>query len=365
MRGEPVERIPFIGRMDLWYTYHHNRGSLPAPYQQAELWDIQRELGIGIFGFGAWAYPFYRIEYDGVDVTRTVQGGATTTIYDTPHGRLTCTDVMSEELHEAAGNGARVKFPFKGPQDYGALHWLLEHARIVGNLDAYERSVEPIGEDGVAIPYSGHLPAHELMLRYMGYERFYYELSDRESQVERAIAALDDQQQRILALACQCSAQAIEVGGNYTEQMTPPPIFDRFFASFYRRTAELLNKAGKVLVVHGDGDMKLLLGRLMDCGVQVVEALTPQPMTSIDVADTRRLWQDRVTMWGGIPSVILTPTSSEEQFERYLEDLFCAIAPGDRFILGFGDNVPTDALFHRVRRTAEFCWEHDHYPVQG
>ena len=46
------------------------------------------------------------------------------------------------------------------------------------------------------------------------------------------------------------------------------------------RRGQVLGAAGKILVVHGDGEMRVLLERLMACGVQVVEALTPQPMTA-------------------------------------------------------------------------------------
>ena len=42
-------------------------------------------------------------------------------------------------------------------------------------------------------------------------------------------------------------------------------------------------------MVHGDGEMRVLLEKLRDCGVQAVEAFTPKPMTHIDVAATRRL----------------------------------------------------------------------------
>jgi hypothetical protein len=103
----------------------------------------------------------------------------------------------------------------------------------------------------------------------------------------------------------------------------------------------------------------------MECGVQVVEALTPKPMTSIDVREARALWQGQVTMWGGIPCVLLTDAFSDEQFEHGLEELFRAVAPGDRFILGLGDNVPTDALFSRVLRLAEFWRAHGAYPIHS
>jgi uroporphyrinogen-III decarboxylase len=363
MRGEVVDHVPFIARMDLWYSFHRNQGTLPSPYERASLWDIQRDLGIGIFGFGAWDVSFYRLEHRGVEIDTEASGGLTSTRYSTPFGTLTCRDKMAAELHEAAGTGARIEYPFKTPNDYDALQYLIEHAVVVENYDAYGRFVDAIGTDGLALPFSGHLPAHQLMLNFMGYQTFYYEMHDRPTRVEALIQALTDQQREILGLAAGCPAQAIEVGGNYDEHMTPPPVFDRLFAPFYREARRVLSEGNKILVVHGDGEMVVLLEKLMDCGVQVVEALTPSPMTSIDIRETRRLWGNRVAMWGGLASVMLTRTFTEEALEGFLEDLFTAVAPGDRFILGFGDNVPTDALFGRIKRVAQFWAERGGYPL--
>ena len=365
MRGQPVDRIPFIGRMDLWYSFHRNGGTLPPPYENASLWDIQRDLGIGIFGFGAWDISFYRLVHHDVEITQKIESGLTTTQYHTPHGTLTCRDRMSDELKEAAGTGARVEYPFKSASDYDALQFLIDHTEVVENFDAYGEFVDAIGPDGLALPFSGHLPAHQLMLFHMGYQPFYYEMHDHPHRVEALIQALTEQQRKILTLAADCPAPAIEAGGNYDEQMTPPRVFDTLFAPFYREAREILSRGDKILVVHGDGEMKTLLQRLMACGIQVVEALTPKPMTSIDVAATRRLWRDQVAMWGGVASVILTDTFSEEAFERYMDDLFHAVAPGDRFVLGFGDNVPTDALFRRIKRVAQFWAERGSYPLPG
>ncbi len=363
MRGQPVDHVPFIARMDLWYSFHRNGGTLPSPYENAGPWDIQRDLGIGIFGFGAWDVSFYRLVHHDVEITTQTAGDATIIQYHTPFGTLTCRDRMTSELKEAAGAGARVEYPFKSHKDYDALRFLIEHTEVVENFDAYNEFVDAIGPDGLALPFSGHLPAHQLMIFYLGYQTFYYELYDHPDRIEALVEALTEQQHQILALAAACPAQAIEVGANYDEQMTPPPVFDTFFAPFYQTARKMLSRTDKILVVHGDGEMKTLLEKLMSCGVQVVEALTPKPMTSIDILDTRRLWGDRVAMWGGLPSIILTDTFSDEQFERYLEDLFYAVAPGDRFILGFGDNVPTDAMFSRIKRVAEFWAEHGRYPL--
>lgn len=365
MRGQAVDHVPFIARMDLWYEFHRNGGTLPAGYEQASLADMQRDLGIGIFGFGAWDVSFYRLVHRGVEVSKRVADGLTTTCYETPYGTLTCRDRMAAELREAAGTGARVEYPFKGAKDYDALQFLIEQTEVVENHEAYAEFADAIGTDGLALPFSGHLPAHQLMIFFMGYERFYYEAHDHPGRVEALVEALTEQQRQILAIGVESAAQAIEVGGNYDEQMTPGPVFDALFAPFYREAREILAEGDKVLVVHGDGEMRGLLEQLMVCGVQVVEALTPKPMTSIDVAATRKLWTGRVAMWGGIPSVMLTPTYSDAEFEGCMEELFRAVAPGDRFILGFGDNVPTDALFDRVAWVARFWAERGGYPLAG
>jgi len=147
--------------------------------------------------------------------------------------------------------------------------------------------------------------------------------------------------------------------------MTPPKIFDRYCLPFYRQVAEKFKRMGKVLVVHGDGNMKKLLTSLREAHVDVVEALTPAPMTSIDVRATRALWGDQVTMWGGIASITLTPTYSEDEFRAYIEDLFDAVTPGDRFILGFGDNVPTDGLWSRIEWLAQYYHRRAGYPLRG
>jgi hypothetical protein len=369
MRGQSVEHIPFIARMELWFNYCLHRGTLPHPYEHASLLEMVRDMGIGINGIGAGAVPFYNLIHRDVAVSSSTEsipgaGAQTVTHYRTPYGTLTSREVLAAELQDAVGGGARVEFPFKSEADYDALQFLIEHTVLQDNLDAFGRYVDAIGGDGVALPQCGHLPAHQLMIDFMGYEKFYLEWHDHPAQVEKLIEALTAQYRQIMQLATLCPVGAVQIGSNYDEYMTPPRVFDHLFAPLYREAHELLSGHGQVLVVHGDGEMKVLLEKLRDCGVQVVEAFTPQPMTSIDVAATRRLWQDRVAMWGGIASTILTDVYTDEEFERYMHDLFAAVAPGDRFILGFGDNVPTDALYPRLQRLVRLWEERGKVPMQ-
>ena len=68
MRGQPVDYIPFIARMELWFYYHRNRGTLPPAYRQATLYEMARDMGIGVTGMGAGAVPYYTLAYHDVEV---------------------------------------------------------------------------------------------------------------------------------------------------------------------------------------------------------------------------------------------------------------------------------------------------------
>ena len=63
--------------------------------------------------------------------------------------------------------------------------------------------------------------------------------------------------------------------------------------------------------------------------------------------------------------MILTEVDSDGEFELFLENLFYDAVPGDRFILWFGDNVPTDAKFERIQRIADFWNEDSAYPLSS
>lgn len=365
LRGEPVDRLPFIGRMELWYNDARRRGALPARYAGATLWDIQRDLDIGIYAHVPLGTTFYTLSHRRVEVCEQTRDGERITLYRTPYGELRSRYVLTRDLTIDDVQPIQVEWPFKSPADYDALRFLIDDFVVSDNFDAYARLVGAVGEDGLAMPQTGYVPMHRLAHQFFGYETFFLELHDRPDQVLALCEALTEKYREILRLAAVSPADAIAVGGNYDETLTPPPFFERYITPFYAEARAALAGSGKPLVTHGDGEMRALLRCLRDAGVDGVEAVTPQPMTSIDLRALRALWADRVTLWGGIASVVLTPTYSQAAFEAHLDELFAAVGHGERFILGFGDNVPTDAIFERVEQIARYVREYGAYPLRG
>jgi uroporphyrinogen-III decarboxylase len=93
------------------------------------------------------------------------------------------------------------------------------------------------------------------------------------------------------------------------------------------------------------------------------EAFTSPPMTPTSIADARAVWGPEMVIWGGIASVMLAPEYSDAEFEEHVVQLIREAAPGNRFIMGTGDNLPTDGLLERMVRVDELCKSEGRYPV--
>ncbi len=357
IRGEQHDRLPFIGRMDLWHTYHANQRTLPPPYEGLSLWEIQRRLDIGSLGFGAWTESFFRLEPKNMVYEEVEDVGRRHAQCVTPYGELTATWRLTDELHETGAGAIQTEYFFKSPSDYPALLYYIENTEVVDNRESYSQLPEQIGEEGLALPFTGRVPIHMLMHEFMGYEVFYYEWADNRDQVERLHQALWEQQMQIMQIGAQAPCEVIEVGGNYDEYLTPPPIFESHIVPFYQQACEILHHGGKLVAIHGDGEMRKLLELMPPTKVDVVEAITPQPMTSIDMARLRELWPDGPAIWGGVAAIVLTDSFTDSEFKRFMDDLLTSMSGHQRFVLGLGDNVPTDGIFERVEYVAQIARE--------
>jgi hypothetical protein len=47
IRGEAVDRLPWVPRLDLWYRANRLAGTLPEKYRDATLMEITDDLGWG------------------------------------------------------------------------------------------------------------------------------------------------------------------------------------------------------------------------------------------------------------------------------------------------------------------------------
>jgi uroporphyrinogen-III decarboxylase len=203
------------------------------------------------------------------------------------------------------------------------------------------------------------------MREFTGYQNFYYQLYDHPQQIEDLLGALTEHGEQILQIAIQTPAQIITHDGNYDAQLTPPPIYEQFFLPWFQHFTCALHGAGKVVSTHTDGHNDGLMELILESGFDIAEAFTSPPMTNIGVTEARAAWGDRITIWGGIASTMMSVSVPEGEFEAHVRHVLSEASPGDHFILGTGDNVPTDSSLERIQRVTEIMEEMGSYPLEG
>jgi uroporphyrinogen-III decarboxylase len=362
MDGRQPDRIPWVPRMLLWWLYHRNRETLPDRYRGWRLRDIERDLGMGT---AARDGRVFTQSYRNVEVVERHDGLDTVTDYITPVGTVSSLTRRTVELDLAGIRGLEVEKPLKRPEDYDVMMYIIENTEYHPCYEEYLAYEEDIGEDGYPLVTIGDCPFHKFLGDLAGYENGYYDLADHPQQVERLLEVMTQKhREEFWPLVSRSPARLLLHGFHLDSQLTPPGMFEKYITPYYQEFSQLLHRHGKTLAMHADNDSRRILHHLKEAGYDMVECFTTAPMVNCTLEEAREAWGDDMIIWGGVPSIVLEDSFSDEEFEAYMLEMFRTIAPGDAFILGVADNVTGTAKLSRVVRIGQMVEEYGSYPVQ-
>jgi hypothetical protein len=345
------DRLPWFPRLELWYQAHRLRGDLPEKYRGWTLRQIEKDLGMGT---PAREGRVCRTELRGVEVRSEERNGEILTEYCTPRGVVSTLHRGSRTL-EQGGIAARMQVGhlIRGPEDYPAVEYLIEHTEILPAYEDYLAYDAEIGEDGLPMVHAGQEPMYRILQDLIGFNQAFFHLADYYPLVMHLYETLLEQARRIQQVVLDSPARLILHGEHFDSLMTPPPLFRQYMLAYFQEYAEKLHARGKALACHADADTSRLLELIKEAGFDMAECFVTAPMVKVTLAEARAAFGSQVILWGGIPSVLLCDPVTEEEFERYLTGLFRIIAPGEAFILGVADNVMAEARFERIARVSE------------
>jgi len=362
LNREPMDRIPWMARLGIWYEAHRRCGTLPPAYRGMTRAEVERDLGIDE---SARDTACYRRELGGVEVRRTQEGGDTLTTYATPVGAVSTRTRRSARLAEAGLYGdVLIERMIKSEADYPAAEFIFGHTEIVPlheEVAAYDRAV---GDAGFPMVWLEHDPMSWIMRELVGLEQFFYHLADHRSRVESLYEVMTRLARKIQDAALDSPARLVLQGAHFEGSMTPPPLFERYMLPYFQAFSRRLHERGKWLVFHADADTRLLVDLIKASGADVLDCFASAPLVPFDLREARRRFGGDVVIWGGVPSTILCDPYTDGEFEAYMEALFDTIAPGDAFILGVSDNIMPETHIHRMRRVGEMVRDRGRYPIR-
>lgn len=389
IRGELPERLPFAPRLDLWHIANSRKGTIPEKYKnrtpdeiaRAEGWALHKinpeyqnarkledylHWGLGIMSFKETVYGF-QFPKD-VDVEVKSHDGETRVIYHTPVGTVSSTVVNTEEMRRSGVSNFWVKEQaLKEAKDYGPVGYIYQNLKLFPDPADFLKWQKEIGEDGVPFTLAcrSASPVHHIQKHMVDATAFFYHYHDYAKEMQALAESISHFFEQVLALVADSPAEVVFWGANFDDMITYPKYFAGEILPWIARAADVLGAKGKFVSCHCDGENLGLMDLIRNSGMHVAEAVCPWPMTKVKIDEYYRRWADKLTIFGGIPSILLLKEStSEESFEDYLDYLFRAIAPGRRMILGVADSVPPGAVFDRIVRIGERVEKEGRLPLQ-
>jgi hypothetical protein len=363
MDGKTPDRIPWIPRLLLWYNAHKKAGTLPDRYRSMTLREIERDLGLGTPARDGF---IFRKKLTGVEVKqRRLNEWETLTEYETPVGTVTTLQRGSDYLRQRDLPDLLVGHMLKRQEDYAVVEYMIEHTTYTPAYEDYLAYEREIGDDGYPLVQIGDCPLHHFLRELCGYNDGYLHLNDYTNEVEHLFTVLEQRdRETVWKMMAESPARLYLHGMHFSSQMTPPPVFSRYIEPYYRDLSALMRAHGKTLTLHGDNDTRHILGHIERAGYAMVECFATFPMVPTTLAEARAAWGDRIIIWGGVPSYIIEEQYSDAEFEAYMDEIFCTIAPGKAFILGVADNVLPGGKIERVRRISQMVEERGAYPIK-
>jgi len=153
----------------------------------------------------------------------------------------------------------------------------------------------------------------------------------------------------------------IAIGQDYGFNSGPfvsPAMFRRIYFPAMKRRCEIIHSFNLPVLFHSCGNNRLILDQMVEAGMDAYQAI--QPIERIE--EIKRLFGDRITLWGGVSTDTLQRGSPEEVRRQALFTLkHCA--PGGGLILSSSHSIEVRTPLANYSAMVETCHARGRYPI--
>jgi len=397
-RGEMVDRIPWVPRIDLWHNANDLAGTMPEKYRgltveeihRAEGWPLHKMIpeylkpekpediihrAIGLYRLKEFPYDFefssdvdiqVRYENDGDESITHVE-------YHTPVGMVSVRHGTTTEMRKSGASITWVKeAAIKKAEDYHVLTHIFGNLKLTPAYEKFAAWKNSVAEDGIAVGQGLGIacssPMHFIQKTFIGATDFYYHYHDYHKEMRELAEALENAYNQLLEILADSPADAILWSANVDDMITYPPYFEKEILPWCRKASQALHPRGILLIMHPDGENKGLMDLIPECGMDIADAVTPYPMTKVTIEEYYDRWcrSDKLTIHGGIPEIMLLEESTTWQdLEAYMDHMFTVISPGKRLVASIGDTSPPNTDFERLVYIGERFEKEGRLPLEA
>jgi len=269
------------------------------------------------------------------------------------------------------------KHMLKDSEKNDANAWNLEHAHFINDRDDFERFPwdilakldfgnfsavkEMLPEKMKVIALSGKIFTLTWML--MGFNNFAAKLI-----IEEELVA--DVFRKVAEIQFKCLEEIFKmphVGGVWLVDdlafgngpMIAPAAFRKHVFPWYKEIARRCHENDRLVFLHTDGDLALLMNDIIAIGTDVLHPIDP---TCMDIVAVKKEYGDRLAIAGNVANELLRSASPVEIEER-VKYLIRHLAPGGGYMICSGNSVADWSRFENYMAMRAAAFRYGVYPI--
>ena len=343
LQNKDCDTLVWAPNFDWWYNVNKRNGTLPDKYRHMTRHDICREIDAAIWQ----RVGMLKTVYDGVTVKAYNTETDRRIVYETPRG---CLEEHYEKASDASGTYFLKGHLIRNVDDIKIAKYIAQATDFEPDYEGYFQQLEQVGDNGIVLTQEGRsVPFIDFGKTDVGWENGLYMWTDYKTEVDDLLKAYTDRALRQYSTLADSPVTVIESGDNMDQSTFPPYLFEEYAIPYYQQVSEILHKKNKIHKVHWCGQTQNLLHYLTELDIDVVEAVSVEPMAPLSLREALDKLEGKVVLQGGIAAVMVCHEGgSYDDFIIYMNKLLDQIQPSDSIVLGMSDNVPANADFSRV-----------------
>lgn len=189
-----------------------------------------------------------------------------------------------------------IEYWIKEPRDHRIRQWIVEHTELVPQYDAFEKTEERAGDNGVTTVSGGRTPAMSILVDYAGMERFALDVA---LEVEDLFELYEAHKRLFLErthLVAEGPGRFVGWSENLTAGMMGRKRYDDLLLPIYNEAGAALEAGGKRVMVHFDGQLSAVAESIGNSGFHILQSLTEPPEGDMTLDACRASWPDK-SLW--------------------------------------------------------------------
>jgi hypothetical protein len=271
--GEQPTQIP--------YTIYHTK---VADGNDDRAWEALFAKGLGL------TYKWYPFKLETRDLVTLEQAR-------TEHGkqirRVVQRTAVGEIWAEWADNWQQ-KYWLETPEDYRVMTHIVKNTIVLPDLENFRAKESELPSYAVAWSMIGRTPLQEILVDYVGLEKFSLHLFDYEEEVRELYDALLTNFRQKVMIAAQSPGKFVSNLENFTAETLGPKRYAEFLLPVYEECFPILHDAGKIIGTHYDGRTKSCRDLIARAPIDVIESLTTPPEGDQALAECRAVWPNKL-----------------------------------------------------------------------